>query len=265
MSRIAVNGAGGRMGRAITRILLERGHQIAGAYEISGSSLLGRDAGLVAGLEPVGLSISEKPDEFSSDIDVVIDFSSPPASISVAMAARAAKIALVTGTTGFTQHERGLIENAGEDIPLIFAPNMSPGVNLLFRLTEMAARVLNSGYDIEVLESHHRFKKDAPSGTAKKLVEIIRQSSPGLANLHEITDRTAHARERESSEVGMSVVRGGDIVGEHTVFFIGMGERIELTHRATNRDTLARGAVIAAEFLLRKPPGLYTMYDVLGI
>jgi 4-hydroxy-tetrahydrodipicolinate reductase len=265
MSRIAVNGAGGRMGRAIIRILLERGHRIAGAYEIPSSSLLGRDAGLVAGLEPIGLSISEMPKSFSSDIELVIDFSSPLASISVANAARAAKTALVMGTTGFTQEERVSIENAGADIPLILAPNMSPGVNLLFRLTEMAARVLNSGYDIEVLESHHRFKKDAPSGTAKKLVEIIRQSSPELVGLSEINDRTVCSREREPSEVGMSVIRGGDIVGEHTVFFIGMGERIELTHRATNRDTLARGAVVAAEFLYRKPPGLYTMYDVLGI
>ena len=179
--------------------------------------------------------------------------------------AMSAKIPMVIGTTGFTDEQKKEIEAAADIIPLLFSPNMSVGVNLLFKLTELASRILKEGYDIEVFESHHRLKKDAPSGTAKKLVEIIKSSAPEMADYTRCTAATAlpeNAREMRSACMAM---RGGDIVGEHTVFYIGQGERIELTHRATSRDILARGAVLGLEFLAGKEAGYYSMFDVLGI
>jgi len=171
---------------------------------------------------------------------------------------------LVIGTTGFSDDQKKSIENASRQIPVLFSPNMSVGVNLLFKLTETAARALNTEYDVEIFEAHHRFKKDAPSGTARRLLEIVRENMGGLEKAKEVPGRDGIVGERSKNEIGILAMRGGDIVGEHTVFFTTFGERIELTHRATSREILSSGAVTAMEFLAGRPAGLYTMYDVLG-
>lgn len=253
------------MGQAIFRLLLEKGHDLTAAFDAESSGYIGKKAGQFVHRDDIPTVISLINPQSLSGTDTVIDFSSPGASLSLLNAARNAGKALVIGTTGFSDREKKQIEEASSVIPIVFSPNMSVGVNLLFKLTEMASSLLQDGYDIEVFEAHHKFKKDAPSGTAKKLLEIIKDNVPRLKSAPERADRTGILGERPGDEIGVMVMRGGDIVGEHTVFFVGMGERIELTHRALNRDNLARGAVLAAEFLQGKQPGLYTMFDVLGL
>ncbi len=265
MIRTAICGIGGRVGRAIGRIALERNHTISAAFENETSPFIGQDAGTLIGHKPIEVIISAPGREALSETDGIIDFSSPAASISIAAMARELHLPLVIGTTGFSAEERSRITEASRDIPLIVSPNMSLGVNLLFKLTGLAAQILGDEFDVEIFEAHHKFKKDAPSGTAKRLVEVIKSAAPSLSQAPEVFDRSGITGERSKNEIGVQVLRGGDIVGEHTVFFIGEGERIELTHRATSRDTFALGAVIALEFLANRPAGLYTMSDVLGI
>ncbi len=173
--------------------------------------------------------------------------------------------ALVIGTTGFNENEKMIIHEAAKKIPVLFAPNMSIGVNLLFKLTEIAAKSLPDGYDVEVFEAHHRFKKDSPSGTARRLIEILKKNILRLNKADEVHGREGIIGERKDNELGVQVLRGGDIVGEHTVFLVGKGERIELTHRAANRDNFAEGAVLGLEFIAGKEPGLYSMNDVLNL
>ena len=264
MSRIVLNGAAGRMGKAILNILADRGHIIHAAFEHESSPAMGAGAGHLIQRDEIDTVIQAMSPAALKGADVIIDFSSPSAALALLGNALSAKIPMVIGTTGFTYEQKKEIEAAGAIIPLLFSPNMSVGVNLLFKLTELASRILKEGYDIEVFESHHRLKKDAPSGTAKKLVEIIKSSAPELGGLNEVHGRNGITGERTGKEIGVMAMRGGDIVGEHTVFYIGQGERIELTHRATSRDILARGAVLGMEYLLGKTPGLYTMFDVLG-
>ena len=264
MSRIVLNGAAGRMGTSILRILAGRGHIIHAAFEHESSPAIGAKAGTFIQRDDIETAIRAMSPAALDGADVIIDFTSPAATLALLKNAVTSKMPMVIGTTGFTDEQKKEIEAAGTIIPLLFSPNMSVGVNLLFKLTELASRILKEGYDIEVLESHHRLKKDAPSGTAKKLVEIIKSSAPGLGGLHEVHGRDGITGERTGNEIGVMALRGGDIVGEHTVFFIGQGERVELTHRATSRDILAKGAVLGMEFLVGKSPGLYTMFDVLG-
>jgi 4-hydroxy-tetrahydrodipicolinate reductase len=195
---------------------------------------------------------------------MVIDFSSPSASMSIVSRCSELKKPIVIGTTGFTDEQKKIISEKSEIIPVLHSPNMSTGVNLLFKLTEIAASALDTSYDVEIIEAHHRFKKDAPSGTAKRLVEAARKMK-GLENAREVTGREGITGERSDKEIGVFAIRGGDIVGEHTVFFTSLGERIELTHKASSRDILAKGAVKGAEYLLGKKPGLYNMFDVLGL
>lgn len=264
MSRIVLNGAAGRMGTSILRILSERGHSIHAAFEFEGSPAMGAKVGHLIQRDDIETVIRAMSPSALEGSDCIIDFSSPAATPALLKAAVSAKKPLVIGTTGFTDEQKREIEKAADIIPLLFSPNMSVGVNLLFKLTELASRILKEGYDIEVFEAHHRLKKDAPSGTAKKLVEIIKSSAPELGGLNEVHGRNGITGERTGKEIGVMAMRGGDIVGEHTVFYIGQGERIELTHRATSRDILAKGAVLGMEFIVGRPPGLYTMFDVLG-
>lgn len=266
MSRIGICGISGRMGRVILRILLERGHTITAAFEAEASPFVGKDISILFhGKEDAGVAIAVMNENDLKNVDAVIDFSVPGATLSLIDLAKKGKIPVVIGTTGFSQDERKRIEEASKDLPVLLSPNMSVGVNLLFKLTEIASKALQEDYDVEVFEAHHRFKKDAPSGTAKKLLEIIKIAVPGLSDAHEISGREGIIGERGDREIGVMAMRGGDIVGEHTVYFIGMEERIELTHRAASRDTFARGAVRGMEFVIDKKPGLYTMFDVLGI
>lgn len=263
--RLGICGISGRMGRAVLSVALRRGHAIAAAFEDPSSFDMGADAGDMIHAGKLGVPVSVINGDDLHRSDCVIDFSTPGASLALVEQAVAAQRPLVIGTTGFTVEQRARIEAAGSSIPLLLSPNMSLGVNLLFRLTEIAAQSLHEGYDAEIFEAHHRFKLDAPSGTARRIVEILKRTMPSLADAREVTGRQGITGERTSREIGIMSMRGGDTVGEHTVFFAGSGERLELTHRATSRETFAAGAVSAAEFLSGRGPGLYTMFDVLGL
>ncbi|MDY6934697.1 MAG: 4-hydroxy-tetrahydrodipicolinate reductase [Spirochaetota bacterium] len=265
MPKIGICGISGRMGRTTLRILIEGGHTLGAAFEIEGSSEIGRDAGCLIGQDRLNIQINAINERDVSEVDGIIDFSAPEASLRLLAIAKDLKKPIVICTTGFSDDERRQIEEASNEIPLIFSPNTSLGVNLLFRLTEMVSKVLKTSYDIEIFEAHHRFKKDAPSGTARRLFEIVKESDTELNGISEIYDRSSRVQQREDGEVGVMAMRGGDIVGEHTVYFIGMGERIELTHRMFNREAFARGAVLGIEYLVNKEPGSYNMFEVLGI
>jgi 4-hydroxy-tetrahydrodipicolinate reductase len=265
MSKIGINGIGGKMGKAILNVLLERGHVLGAAFENDTYPDIGKDAGLLIARASLNVKINSINKNDLKSADGIIDFTSPRATLKLLDLVKELKKPIVIGTTGFTDEEKKKIQEASEIVPVLFSPNMSLGVNLLFKLTEMATKVLAADFDIEVFEAHHRMKVDAPSGTAKKLLEIIKSAVPVLNKSPLVYDRSTKTEKRTDKEIGVQVMRGGDIVGEHTVYFAGIGERIELTHRATSRDTFARGAVAALEFLLSKKPGLYDMNDVLGL
>ncbi|NMB66162.1 MAG: 4-hydroxy-tetrahydrodipicolinate reductase [Spirochaetes bacterium] len=261
--RIAICGIAGRMGKAILTVVLEKGHTLSQALDAEQCPLLGQDAGSLIS-KKLDVSI-ESLRSAKLTADAVIDFSAPAATEVLLQKALEYKIPLVIGTTGFSDAQKQKIEQAAQIIPIVFSPNMSVGVNLLFKLTQMAALVLQDGYDVEIFEAHHRLKKDSPSGTAKKLIDVVMETRKDLHNAKLMHGREGIIGQRTNNEIGVMVMRGGDIVGEHTVYFIANGERIELTHRATSRENFARGAVRAAEFLADKKNGLYTMFDVLGL
>jgi 4-hydroxy-tetrahydrodipicolinate reductase len=265
MKKIAVCGIAGRMGRAITQILLDRHHSLGAAFEFEKSQYIGTDVGILIQRESLNVTISPVDEKLISEVDCIIDFSTIESSLKLLNIAKKMNKPLVLGTTGFSDQQRLLIESASESIPLLFSPNMSVGVNILFKLTEITSKILKNEFDIEIFEAHHRNKKDAPSGTAKRLLDIIKQSVEELQDASEIYDRSVITEKRTNNEIGISSLRGGDIIGEHTVFFIGNDERLELTHKAASRNTLASGAVFAMEFLVNKPAGLYSMFDVLGL
>jgi len=265
MLTVGICGVCGRMGGAVLRELRSRGHTLGAAFDAPSSRFFGSDAAVILNTEPLGVVIRSLDEGGFAGLDGVIDFSSPAASVRCVELALAAGKPLVIGTTGLSAEQRTRVEAAGAHIPLLLSPNMSVGVNLLFRLAEIAAATLGKDFDVEVFEAHHRFKKDAPSGTARRLIDIVKSSSKRLSPAAEAYDRSRGLAERGDEEIGVMTLRGGDIVGEHTLYFIGMGERLELTHRAQSRDILSRGAVKALEFLIAKKPGLYSMFDVLGI
>ncbi len=253
------------MGAAILNIAVERGHKLAGAFDAAGSKYSGMNATGIVNNSLADCIVTVSDEAALLKTDGVIDFSSPAATLLLLKQAAASKTPLVIGTTGFNADEINAIRDASATIPVLFSPNMSLGVNLLFKLTELASSALTTDYDVEIFESHHRFKKDAPSGTAKRLLEVVKENMKGLSSARTVNGREGITGERTSSEIGMHAMRGGNIIGEHTVFYVGMDERIELTHRAAGREAFARGAVAAMEFLAGKGPGLYSMYDVLGI
>ena len=266
MIKVAVTGAAGRMGgRIITLITEAEGLEVAGAIEMAGHARLGDDAGYVAGCGDLGVAITDSLEQALASADVLIDFTWPEVTIGNAeVCARLGK-AMVVGTTGLNPEQREVIKRVAESSPVVFAPNMSVGVNVCFKLLKDMAKTLGEGFDVEIVELHHNKKKDSPSGTAVRMGEIVAdaldRNYDEVANYH----REGMCGERSQEEIGMQTVRGGDIIGEHTVYFIGMGERIELTHRAMSRDMFARGAVRAAGWLAEKPVGLYDMQDVLGL
>ncbi len=245
MSRVVVTGAQGRMGGQILRaVRAEPGLQIVGATERPGFPA-GLDAGVAAGLGAIGVAVtSDLADVLSRGADVVVDFTSHEASAAHAALCAKAGVALVIGSTGFTPETRARVAEAARRIAIVQSPNMSVGVNVVFALVREAARALGDAYDVEIVEMHHNKKKDAPSGTAMRL---------GMVG------------ERPRREIGVQALRGGDVVGDHTVFFVGEGERVEVIHRATSREQFARGAVRAARWVVGKPAGLYDMADVLGL
>lgn len=264
MINIGICGVSGRMGKAILQIILEKGHRCSVALDGPDSPMTGNVTALIAGPEETAVPVTTIDEAFLGSTDVLIDFSAPPATMKLLSLAGEGGVPLVIGTTGFSDEERRMIEDASRKIPVLMSPNMSPGVNLLFKLTEIAAKSLDRSYDVEVYEAHHRFKKDAPSGTANRLIEIVR-SMEGMEEAPAVHGREGMVGQRSDREIGVQCMRGGDIVGDHTVSFVTLGERIELNHRAISRDILARGAVTAAEFMQGKGKGLYSMFDVLGL
>jgi 4-hydroxy-tetrahydrodipicolinate reductase len=263
---IGICGILGRMGGMILKKSYERGHEVTMGFDNLRNEADEQDKSKITNMFNFDVKVSEISADNLHRVDGVIDFSLPAATMKLIDAITVNPKPLVIGTTGINESQVERIVEASKKAPILMSPNMSIGVNLLFKLTEMASRALGNGFDIEVFESHHRFKKDAPSGTAKKLLSAIKENIPELKDCHEIPGREGISEnERSSNEIGVFAMRGGDIVGEHTVFYVGMGERIELTHRATSRDIFASGAVSALEYLVEKGPGLYTMYDVLGL
>jgi 4-hydroxy-tetrahydrodipicolinate reductase len=266
MIKIAVNGAAGRMGgRIITAIKETEGLELAGALEMAGHPALGQDAGLLAGCGALGVAITDSHETALRQAEVLIDFTFPEVSLkNLEVCARLGK-RMVIGSTGFTPEQRSQVEDFARRIPVVLAPNMSVGVNACFKILKEAARILGEGFDVEIVELHHNQKKDAPSGTAVRMGEIVAEALGRDYNQSAVFHREGMCGARGKEEIGMQTVRGGDIVGEHTVYFIGMGERIEITHRAMSRDMFARGAVRAAGWLGGKKAGFYDMQDVLGL
>ncbi len=260
--RIAIAGANGRMGRMLIEAVLNSGDmQLAVALDHTGAASIGQDAGAFLGKD-TGIIITDDLNQLSQ-ADCLIDFTRPAGTMSHLQACVANNCKLIIGTTGFNDEEKALIATAGEKIAVVFAPNMSVGVNVALRLIEMAAKMMNQGFDAEVFEAHHRNKVDAPSGTALAMGEAVAKAWD--VKLDEVADWTRYGETgaREDGRIGFSVVRGGDIIGDHTVFFCGDGERIEITHRSSNRTTYAQGSLRAARFLKNKDKGLFSMHDVL--
>ena len=265
MVKIAVNGALGRMG---TRILSLAAHskdfKIVGAFEHDKSSCLGKELGSLLGFsDSLGIKVSVLSASALKNADIMIDFSSPEGMQTSLKMSLTSKTGLVIGTTGVDPKGISAINQASKKIPILFSPNMSVGANFLFEISRLAAAKLKSGYDIEIIEAHHRLKKDAPSGTAKKIAEVIAEEKGWDLQKVARYGREGFTGERKSEELGIHVIRGGDIVGEHTVMFSGAGETIQLKHTALSRDAFARGALVAALFLSKKSKGLFSMADVL--
>jgi 4-hydroxy-tetrahydrodipicolinate reductase len=263
--RVAVAGASGRMGHMlIEAVLAAPDLQLAGALDVAGSPALGQDAGSFLG-KATGVAITADLDAGLKNADVLIDFTRPEGTMAHLTACRRHGTRLVIGTTGFSEAQKADIAEAAKSIAIVMSPNMNVGVNVVMRLLDVAARLLNQGYDIEVIEAHHRHKVDAPSGTALKMGEVLAQALG-----RDLKDCAVYAREgvtgeRDPSTIGFSTIRGGDIVGDHTVMFIGTGERIEIAHKSTSRAGYAQGSLRAARFLAGQARGMFGMEQVLGL
>ena len=264
-TRVAIAGGGGRMGRMLVEASLEAEDiELAAVFDRPGSPHIGRDAGeLIA--QPCGVSITDDVAAAVAAADCIIDFTLPEGTLAhLAEACRQGK-AMVIGTTGFNAEQKAEIAAAAESIPVVFAPNMAVGVNAVFKLLEVAARILDEGYDVEIIEAHHRLKVDAPSGTALRMGEIVARELGRDLESCAIYGREGVTGKREDSTIGFSTIRGGDVVGDHTVLFAGIGERIEITHKSGSRVSYARGALRGARFLAARTRGLFDMQDVLGL
>ncbi|KQP20829.1 4-hydroxy-tetrahydrodipicolinate reductase [Pseudorhodoferax sp. Leaf265] len=262
---VAIAGASGRMGRTLIEAVLASGDcRLSGALDVAASPALGQDAAAFLG-KPVGVAITANLAQGLQGAQALIDFTRPEGTLAHLRACRAQGTALVIGTTGFTEAQKAEIADAARDIAIVMAPNMSVGVNVTFKLLQLAAKAMPVGYDIEIVETHHRHKIDAPSGTALKMGEVIAEAMG--RNLQEcaVYAREGVTGERDPSTIGFQSLRGGDVVGDHTVLFAGTGERIEITHKATSRMNYAIGSLRAVRFLADRQNGLYSMFDVLGL
>ena len=264
--RIGVCGASGRVGRAITEACQsDADFSVAGALVAPGNDAVGTDAGLLAGVGNLGVKVVAEIGEMIADIDVAIDFTNPAAALaSLDACVREAK-PLVIGTTGFSAEQRDAIQDLANRLPVVLGPNMSVGVNVCFRLLDVAARALGEDVDIEIIEAHHRNKVDAPSGTAVRMGEVVADALGRDLSQCAVYGREGHTGVRDRTTIGFETVRGGDIVGEHTVLFAGVGERVEITHRSSSRMNFAQGALRAARWVMSKDNGLFDMQDVLGL
>jgi 4-hydroxy-tetrahydrodipicolinate reductase len=266
MTRIAIPGAAGRMGRnLIDACRRSEGLRLGVATERSGHELIGSDAGVVAGLGEMGVAIRDDLEAAVAEFDVLIDFTVPAAALKHLDICRRHGKRMVIGTTGFSDAQKQAISAAAAEIGVVFAPNMSVGVNLCLKLLDMAARVLGDAVDIEVIEAHHRHKVDAPSGTALRMGEVVAAALGRDLKNCAVYGREGITGPRERNTIGFETIRAGDIVGEHTVMFAAEGERVEIAHKASSRMTFASGAARAAAWLTAQPAGLYDMQDVLGL
>lgn len=263
MLKIAVHGACGRMGARIAALAFEDPQlKLVAALERQGHPSLGKDVGVIAGCGETNVRVAS---ELNTHADVLIDFSSPESTLAIAEVCAQKNIALIVGTTGLNPQQLEKIRCFSGKIPCLVSPNMSVGVNAMFNLAAKTAQMLGEDFDIEIIETHHRFKKDSPSGTALKLAEKICDATGRSLENDVVHGRHGIVGERPSNQIGMHAVRSGDVIGDHTVVFGSLGERIEITHRAHTRDTFVRGAIRAAKFIAQKPPGMYSMSDVLQI
>lgn len=266
MTRIAITGAAGRMGRTLIEATAQaEGLQLAVALERPGSSVIGADAGELAGIGTLGVAVSDDLAKVADQFDVLIDFTRPDVTKNNLAICHAANKRIVIGTTGFSKEQKQLIHDASQSIGVVFAPNMSVGVNLCLKLLDMAARVMGDYTDIEIIEAHHRHKVDAPSGTALRMGEVVAAALGRDLKDCAVYGREGHTGERDRKTIGFETIRAGDIVGEHTVMFADIGERVEITHKASSRMTFAKGAVRAAGWLMQHSSGLFDMQDVLGL
>lgn len=264
--KIAIAGTGGRMGRTLVQAVVETdGLTLGAATERVGSSLLGADAGELAGVGRLDVPLVADLSEALNAFDVLIDFTSPAATMGHLECCRRAGKRMVIGTTGLDEAQRAQINTAGESIGIVFAPNMSVGVNLCFKLLDIAARVLGDEVDIEIIEAHHRHKVDAPSGTALRMGEVIAEALGRDLNDVAVYGREGQTGARARQTIGFETIRAGDVVGEHSVWFAADGERIEIAHKASSRMTFARGAARAAGWIAGHEHGLFDMQDVLGL
>ncbi|WGO99809.1 4-hydroxy-tetrahydrodipicolinate reductase [Saccharophagus degradans] len=265
-TRIAVTGAAGRMGKALIEAVCQSEDTVLGAAIVApDSSLVGADAGELAGVGKLGVAIVNDISTVVADFDVLIDFTSPAATVANASVCKAHNKPMVVGTTGFSPEEKAAFETDASAVPTCVASNFSTGVNLCFKLLDIAARVMGDDADIEVYEAHHRHKVDAPSGTALRMGEVLANAVNRDLNEVAVYGREGQTGARDRNTIGFATVRGGDVVGDHTVSFMCEGERVEITHKASSRLSFARGAVRAATWLVEKEPKIYDMQDVLGL
>jgi len=266
MINLVMAGASGRMGKILFQLASrDKAFRIVGGLEQRGNASLGQDLGPIIGRDPMGVKITQNVTAALQKADVLIDFSHFSALPENLKAAVKTRTAYVVGTTGIPATMLRQIKNASRKIPIVQSPNMSVGMNLLFKLAAIAGKVLDESYDLEIMEVHHRMKKDAPSGTAMKLLEILLDARGRDIKKDVIYGREGETGVREKGKIGVFALRGGDVVGDHTVSFFGDGERIELVHKASSREAFARGALLAAKFLAKKKQGLYHMQQVLGV
>lgn len=262
---IAIAGASGRMGQMlIDAVRAADDCSLAGALDIASSPSLGLDAGAFSG-QATGVLITADVREGLKNSQALIDFTRPEGTLAHLQVCRELGVAAVIGTTGFTDEQKAEIAEIAKSIPIMMAPNMSVGVNVTLKLLEMAAKALSTGYDIEIIEAHHRHKVDAPSGTALKMGEVIAEAIGRDLKDCAVYERYGHTGERDPSTIGFSTIRGGDIVGDHTVLFAGIGERIEVTHKSSSRSTYAQGSLRAVRYLATQQRGLFDMFDVLNL
>jgi 4-hydroxy-tetrahydrodipicolinate reductase len=264
-TRIGIVGAGGRMGRMLIEACLKDEQLSLGAvFDTPGSPVIGKTAGELVGMAS-DVVVTDDLAAGLKDIDCLIDFTRPQGTLHHLELCRQAGVGIIIGTTGFEAEGKEAIAAAAKDIPVVFAPNMAVGVNLVFKLLDTAARILNQGYDIEVVEAHHRMKIDAPSGTALRMGEVLATALERDLKECAVYGREGVTGERDPSTIGFATIRGGDIVGDHTVMFCGLGERVEITHKASSRQPYALGSLRAARFIAGRASGLFDMQDVLGL
>jgi 4-hydroxy-tetrahydrodipicolinate reductase len=266
MVKVVVTGAGGRMGgRIISLISMMEDIKVVAAVEVAGHPIIGRDVGQGLGLGTTGITACDKLTDCIDQSDVVIDFTNHEASLRYLKIAGEKNRAIIIGSTGFTTDEMKTVKDLAKNTRCVLAPNMSVGVNVMLKVLEYCAGILNDDYDVEIIEAHHHLKKDAPSGTAMKMAQVIADKLGRNLDKDAVYTRRGLIGERTKKEIGIQTIRAGDIVGEHTVIFGGIGERLEFIHRAQSRDNFAKGAIRAAKWIVHQKNGLYDMQDVLGL